>query len=95
MHGGRMRHLLPSVSEGVPAEGVLRRALQLRRRLHARARREHVFCPQRQERQRQDRAAVQLRVAGEFTSRPCVLVSEVWMVVLLQPDVELFESELN
>lgn len=72
MHGGRMRHLLPGVSEGVPAEGVLRRALQLRRRLHASARREYLFCTQRQERRRQDRAAVQLRMAGEFMLCSCV-----------------------
>lgn len=61
-----MRHLLPRVSEGVPAEGFLGRALQLRRRLHARARWEYLFCARRQERQSQGRAAVQLRLAGEF-----------------------------
>ena len=63
-----MRHLLPRLSEGVPAEGVLGRALQLRHRLHARARWEYLFFTQRQERQSQDRAAVQLRVAGESRS---------------------------
>lgn len=66
-----MRHLLPGVSEGVPAEGLLGRALQLRHRLHARARWEYLFFTQRQERQSQDRVAVQLRVAGE--SRSCTV----------------------
>lgn len=81
-----MRHLLPGVSEGVPAEGFLGRALQLRHRLHARARWEYLFFTQRQQRQSKDRVAVQLRVAGEFrSSSVChdftgVFVSEaVWL----------------
>lgn len=63
MHSRWMWHLLPGLPEGVPAEGVLGRALQLRHRLNTRARWEYIFFTQ--EWQSQDGAAVQLCMAGE------------------------------
>lgn len=63
VHGRRVWHLLPSLSEGVPAEGVRSRALQLRHHLDTRARWEYIFFTQ--EWQSQDRVAIQLCVAGE------------------------------
>lgn len=66
MHGGRVRHLLPRVPEGVPAEGLLGRALQLWLGHDARARWQYLFFTWCRERQVPDGAAVQLRLAGEF-----------------------------